>query len=678
MKKCLLLAVLAVLPGRLYAYPLDFKLSSSTLAGACSAAKAKAESRLKDLAALKAPTFQNAIVGFSDALSDLSDEAAVPMFLGQVSTEKAVRDAGMECDTDISKYFVEVYTREDLFKVLKAAADRREILAGEDARLVEKTLMDFKRSGLDLPPAERAKLREIRQKLVSLSNDFTKEVSETKDFALFTKAQLAGLPEDMVKRLEVVDGKYKVTLDYPDFFPFIDNATDPGARALLYKKFNMRGGEKNKTRLAEILKLRKEAAGLLGYKTHADFVLEDRMAGSVSRAMPFLERLRTRLYEKARPELKELLALKKAEEGPKSDGILQPWDWRYYHEKLMRTKYQVDQNVIKDYFPVDLVIDQMLKVYQELLGVKFTEVVPSDAWHPDVKLYAVSDSRTGVDLGRFYMDLYPREGKYKHAAAFTLIQGRVLPDGSYSKPSSSMVANFDKPTADKPSLMDHNAVETLFHEFGHLMHMTLTHAKYQRFSGVSVARDFVETPSQMFENWVWDEGVLDRMSGFYKDRAKKLPKEIIRRMIAAKTVDSGLKYLRQNFFATYDLTLHTQDVADTTALYGKLMKEIALIPMPAGVMPETSFTHLMGYDAGYYSYLWSEVFAQDAFSRFEKEGLLNQDVGRDFRKWVLEPGGSLGEEVSLRSFLGREPDDNAFLKAIGIGAKPAQSKTTKP
>ena len=669
-----LLACLA-LDARAGFYPLDFTISAQALKEACAAAQAKAEGRLQALAGETAPDFRKAFTAFGEIMGDLDDETAAPIFLGQVSPDKAVRDAGTDCDTAVSKYAVDVYSRAGLFKVLKAAADRGELLEGEDARLFEKVLLDFKRSGLDLPDAEREKLKELRQKIVSLSNDFSKEVAETGDFALFTEAQMAGTPEDMRKRLDQVDGKYKVTLDYPDYFPFVENAKDPEARRILEGKFNLRGGQKNKARLKEVLALRVEAAKLLGYKTHAHFVLEERMAKTPEAVMAFLDGLRRKLYLKGRPELKDLLALKAAEEGPRSDGVLHAWDWRYYHEKLMRTRYQVDQQKIKEYFPTDLVVEQMLAIYQELLGLKFRDLGPMGAWHPDVKVYEISDSRTGVVLARFFMDLYPREGKYKHAAAFTLIQGRVLPDGSYQKPLSAMVANFDKPTAEKPSLLQHGDVETLFHEFGHIMHQTLTRARYRRFSGTAVARDFVECPSQMFENWVWDEGILQRMSGHYADRAQKLPQDMIRRMLAARLVDAGLKYLRQNFFATYDMTLNTAGASDTTELYARLMPEVSLIPMSPGVIPEASFTHEMGYDAGYYGYLWSEVFAQDAFSRFEADGILNEETGRDFRRWVLEPGGSREESVSLKGFLGREPNDEAFLRELGIGtpgAKPAK------
>ncbi len=667
LRACLVLALCAA-----PAAALDFGPTPAALTKTCADAKALAEKRFAALASAK-PDFKSTFVEFQDILADLQDATSIPQFLGQVAVDKAVRDAGLACDTDISKYAVDVYAREPLYKAMKAAADRGELLEGEDARLVEKTLLDFKRSGLGLPPEQREKLKSLRQRLVELSNDFTKEVSETKDHALFTEAQMAGVPADMLKRLEKVDGKYKVTLDYPDYYPFLDNAKDPAARRVLEAKFNLRGGEANKKRLAEVLRLRDEAAKLLGYRNHAEYVLEERMAGKPETAMSFLSGLREKLYRKGRPELKALAALKDKEEGSKSDRVLHAWDWRYYHNALMKTRYQVDKQKVKEYFPTDHVVAEMLKVYQEVLGLRFREVAPAEAWHPEVKRFEVSDSRTGVAVSQFFMDLYPREGKYKHAAAFTLIQGRVLPDGSYSKPVSAIVANFDKPTAEKPSTIPHSEVETLFHEFGHIMHQTLTRAKYQRMSGTAVARDFVESPSQMFENWVWDPALLARISGHYADRSQKLPKEIVAKMLAARNADSGLIYLRQNFFATYDMTLHTAaELPDTTALYAKLMKEVSLIPMSAGVMPESSFTHLMGYDAGYYGYLWSEVYAQDGFSRFEKEGLLNEKTGRDYRREVLERGGSRDEGVSLRAFLGREPSDAAFLKGIGLDLKAAQ------
>ncbi|HVE14221.1 MAG TPA: M3 family metallopeptidase, partial [Elusimicrobiota bacterium] len=273
-------------------------------------------------------------------------------------------------------------------------------------------------------------------------------------------------------------------------------------------------------------------------------------------------------------------------------------------------------------------------------------------------------------LAHFYMDLYPREGKYKHAAAFPLVSGRLLAGGAYQQPAAAIVANFNKPTAEAPSLLTHQEVETFFHEFGHIMHMTLTKAKYARFSGSGTAQDFVEAPSQMLENWVWRPEIVKRLSGHYKSPAKTLPRDVLDRMIEAKNLDSGLKYLRQAFFATYDMALHLGTDADPDALYARLMEEISLIPMTPGTRPAASFGHLMdGYDAGYYGYLWSKVYAQDMFSRFEAEGVMSPKLGALYRKEILEPGGGRDEAVSLRAFLGREPSETPFLKSIGLDAK---------
>ncbi|MFA6003537.1 MAG: M3 family metallopeptidase, partial [Elusimicrobiota bacterium] len=350
---------------------LDFGLNAAAIAQMCSGAKTRSEERLKELAAVKEPSFRSVFLPFANILSDLQDETAVPMFLFHVGADQAVREAAMACDTEISKYGLDIFTREDIYGTLKAAADRGELLAGEDARLVEKTLLDFKRSGMGLPAADREKLKSLRKRLVELSNDFSKEVAENKDYALFPPAQMTGVPADMLARLSREGDKYKVSLDYPDYFPFMQTAKDPEARRILENKFNLRGGEKNKQRLAEILKLRDEAAKLLGYKDHAAYVLEERMAADSDEVFKFLDSLRQKLYLKAKPELQALAALKKQEQGAKSDGVIHAWDWRYYHDQLMKKRYAVDQQKIKEYFPTDLVIEQGLKIFQETLGLRF-------------------------------------------------------------------------------------------------------------------------------------------------------------------------------------------------------------------------------------------------------------------------------------------------------------------
>jgi thimet oligopeptidase len=650
---------------------LNYDITPAALMEHCAQSKKRAESSLAGIASLPATarTFDNTPWALDRALAQLNDDAASDQFMKYVHLSSAVRAAANDCETLLGQFGVETYSRPDLYEAVKAYAAKGEKTAGEDARLVEKELLDFRRSGLELPKDKRDEVKVIRTKLVELEALFGKNINEVKDFALFTREELAGAPDDFVDRLEKVDGKYKVTLDYPDYFPFMENVTVGASRKVLEGKFNDRAARENLSILKEVLALREKAAKLMGYPNHAAFILEDRMAKDHKTVRAFYERLVAKLKPLAQDELKTLVALKYVFEGKDSDGVIHAWDYRFYDNALKRTKYSVDAQQIKEYFPADLVTEQMLVVYQKLLGLKFRQVPGAAVWHPDVKLYEITDASGGEPIGYFYLDLFPREGKYKHAAAFTMIQARALPEGGYQKPVSSMEANFNKATADKPSLLTHDEVETFFHEFGHIMHQTLTKSRYSRFAGTSVARDFVEAPSQMLENWVWDPAVLAQLSGHYKDHSKKLPKDLLEKMIAAKNVDSGLYNLRQVLFGAVDQLYHTDPPSDTTKAYGYLMKEVSLIPMSDGTHPEASFGHLMGYDAGYYGYLWSKVYAQDMFSRFEAAGgPLDAAVGRAYRKDILEVGSARDEMDSLKAFLGREPREDAFLRSIGLKA----------
>ena len=652
---------------------LDFDATPAAIGDSCKAVKKRAESRLAELVSLPdgVRTFDNTPVALDRALAQLNDEASSLQFLKYVSVSSSVRAAGNECETLLGQFAVETYSREDLFRAVKAYAAKGEALTGEDARLLEKELLDFRRSGLELPKEKRDEVKAIRTKLVELESTFGKNINEYKDFGLFTREELDGAPEDFIERLEKVDGKFKVTLDYPDYFPFMDNVRVGASRKIMEGKYNNRATRENLPLLKDVLALREKAAHLMGYPTHAAFVLEDRMAKDPKTVRAFYERLVKKLKPLAQEELKVLVALKYVFEGAASDGKINAWDYRFYDNSLKKTLHSVDAQKIKEYFPADLVTEQMFAVYQKILGLKYRQVPGAATWHPDVKLYEISDAAGGEPIAYFYADLFPREGKYKHAAAFTLIQGRMLPEGKYQKPVSAMVANFNKPTADKPSLLTHDEVETFFHEFGHIMHQTLTKGRHSRFAGTSVARDFVEAPSQMLENWVWDPAVLASLSGHYKDRSQKLPKDLLARMIAAKDVNSGLYHLRQVLFGAVDQLYHNDPPSDTTKAYGYLMKEITMIPMSEGSHPEASFGHLMGYDSGYYGYLWSKVYAQDLFSRFEAAGgPLDEAVGRAYRKEILEPGSTRDEMESLKTFLGREPREDAFLKSIGFKTAP--------
>lgn len=653
---------------------LNWDAAPQEIADGCQSAKARAEMDLTAIVRLPASarTFDNTVAGLDRALADLKDRAASAVFLKYVSVSSAARDAANDCETSLGQFQVDVFTREDLYAALGAYAAKKEALAKEDKRLLEKTLLAFERNGLGLPLEKREALKSIRKRLVQLEADFGKNLNEVTDAALFTREELEGLPEDFIARLSTEGARYKVTVKYPDYFPVMDNARRPQTRRRMEALFNNRAAKANLPILKEAIRLRAEAAQLLGHKNHAEFVLTERMAKNPETVWVFLRRLERRLKPLGKKELAELLALKEKEEGSE-DRVLRAWDWRYYDNQLVKARYQVDHQAIKDYFPLERVTEGMFGVYQRLFGVKFTERKDAALWHPDVRLYEIADAAGGEPFAYFYMDLFPRDGKYGHAAAFDLVLGRALPDGSYQKPVAALVANFEKPAAGRPSLLRHGPrgeIETYFHEFGHIMHQTLTRARHARFSGANTAWDFVEAPSQMLENWIWDPALAAELSGHYQDPAKKIPAELFARVRAARRVNEGLKSLRQIFFGAIDMTYHTQDaVEDTTAEYRRLMERVSLIPMSPGTHPEASFGHLFGYDAGYYSYMWSKVYAEDMFSRFEAEGLLNTALGRRYRQEILEKGGGRDELDSVRAFLGRDPSEDAFLKSLGLDPK---------
>ena len=647
---------------------LHFDYKAEELAPAEAAARVKLE---KDLAALIAipqaeRTFDNTIMGYERAFDNYGNALGMSGFLSYVSTDKKFRDAANDLQMQISQYMVDVATRRDVYKAIREYTDTNPKLDPVQAKLVKEMLIGFKNSGMDLNDADLEKFKALNKEKAEYIIKFDKNIQEYKDPLAVTKAQLKGLGEDYIQKLaKTEDGNYLVTLDYPDYVPFMQNADDEQARKELEFKFNRRGGQENVELLEKTLTLRREIAHLLGYKNHAELRLEDRMAKNPKTVMTFLKDLQKKLKPLGKKEDKEMIAYKNSKTG-KNSRTLYSWESGYWSNKFRKENLELDSEKIKEYFPSQVVIDGMLDLFGGVFGITF-EPVDIPVWHPDVKAFKIKDKATGELVAYFYMDLYPREGKYKHAACFGLVDGEEKQDGTYQIPFVAIVANLNKPSGDTPSLLKHGEVETLFHEFGHVLHNALTKAKYSAFSGTSVSWDFVEAPSQMLERWAWDPQVLKKISKHYKT-GEPLPDELIKRMIAAKNFGAGGMYLRQDFFAQYDMTLHTADTTpDSTKLYFELTKKIRGLPLTKGTIPQASFGHIMGgYDAGYYGYLWSEVIAEDFFGEFKKHGIFNPETGLKFRREILEKGGTLDEEKMVENFLGRPVDNKPFLKSIGL------------
>lgn len=587
-------------------------------------------------------------------------------FMGYVHPDKDVRSAAKDAEEKLDKFGVEIIFRDDLNEAVQeyAATDDAGSLDGERARFLDFTLRDLRRAGHDLDAATRAAVKAKTERLVELGVRFQQNIDEWQDWILVTREDLEGLPESFIGSLETDEesGMLKVTIDYPQLIPFQENARRRDLREELRFKFNTVAIEENRKILEEAVRLRQEIAEAFGQETWAHHRLEERMAKTPERVASFYEELEQPLTLKGKEEVATVAALLQQDTD---EDIVQVWDWAYYDTQQRKNDYGVDNFEVAEYFPLAQVLDGMFELTSEMFGISFEEIEDFDTWHPDVQLFAVNDTETGEELGRFYLDLFPREGKFGHAAEFPLVPGRRLEDGSYQKPVCAMVANFTKPTAKAPSLLQHSEVETLFHEFGHVLHQNLGRTEFARFSGTNTERDFVEAPSQIMQHWIWRSEVLARFARHY-ETGEPIPEDLVDQLVAARKLNKAMWQLRQMQFGWWDQQIHGGPDPDLDEIYEKGV-EISLLPMHAGTFPLASFGHLMsGYDASYYGYMWAEAFGDDMFSRFEEEGVTNPQVGMAYRREILERGGSLDADELLRRFLGREPDNKAFLKKLGI------------
>jgi len=562
------------------------ELTPVQLGEACAAAMRACDEGIEAIVAVAdgRRTFANTLLALEEAVEPVSQASGQYAFMAYVSADDALRTAAREWDEKLDKYMVGLSFRLDLYAAIKAFAGTAEAseLEGEDARWLAHELRDYRRNGFDLPVEQRNQVRVLFDELVGLDVKFRKNIDDYEDGIVVTREQLAGMPGAWIENLAKVDEggitKYRVSLDYPEIQPFMANSPDEGLRRELFEKDQRKGGAENVQVLERAIAVRAEIAVLLGYDSWAAYRTEIRMAGTRQAVETFLGDLREKVAVKAAADLEEMQGL--AKQRTRSDTV-NIWDWRYWHNELLKTKYAVDDFEVAKYFPLDAVIAGLFDVYQTLLGVRFTEAADARRWHPDVRAYNIVEAGGGEPFARFYMDLFPRPNKYGHAAAFTLRRGRVLADGSYQQPVSAIVANFTKPSATQPSLLRHTEVVTFFHEFGHIMHQTLTRARRARFSGTQTERDFVEAPSQMLEHWCWEPGVLAGFSRHF-ETGEPLPQGLVDAMVAAKNLNSGVMTLRQLFFATLDLTYHSPGFGgDTTAALREL-HEITGFPYTEG------------------------------------------------------------------------------------------------
>lgn len=618
-------------------------------------------------------TFNNTVRALDDVLWQASITANRFALIKETSTNPALREAATEAIKVLQEWAVGVEYREDVYRVIKAYADTKPRLTGEDAKLLEETMRDYKRAGLALPKPQRDEVEQLRKELAKLCTDFDSNITKAQKALRFTRAELEGVPETFLTQPGIKTGEDEYTIHVNvtwQYLTVMENAKREDVRQRVLVEHHKLAKEVNMPLLERILALRSLIARKLGYASWADYQIEVKMAKTAAKAIEFERKLVAGLQPKFEAELAELRKLKIAETGNPNANI-ELWDWRYYAEQLKKTKYNVDAEQLRVFFPLQRTLDGMFKIYERIFSVRFIQVDPPYKWADEIQLWAVCDADTGEPLGLFYLDMYPRPGKYNHFAVFELVGGKLLPDGRYQRPVVAMVCNFPPPQPDKPSLLKHSEVETLFHEFGHVMHNVLTRAKFARFAGSNVPRDFVEAPSQMLENWVWDKQVLDSFAAHYSDPTRKIPAEILNQLKAAKLAVEGTRYRRQLAFGLMDLTLHTQinetNCSDTLRIANKVLSDVFL-PVPEDSAIPAYFGHLTGYDAAYYSYAWADAISSDMATVFEQapDRYFDVQAGRKLRKEIYEVGDSRDVNVSIEKFLGRPPSLEPFLRKIGV------------
>lgn len=650
---------------------LRFDYTPQEIASLEQAASQELEDSLAALTAVPAQqrTFENTVLALEKAYTQYWFVPKNLSLLAYFHKDASVREAAAVLETQGSKKKAEIFARRDVYRSLKEYAQTNPKLAHEDARLLNKWLERYERAGMSLTDSKLKKYLKLNDERLEKITRYNVNLNNYKDELPLTAEQLKGMGETYVKRLEKTkDGKYIVTLKYPDYNPFMANAQDDGARKALQTKFARRGGKENVKLLEDTLVLRRKQAALLGYKQYPDFVLPVRMAKTQDNLRAFLKDLQKQVTPLAQAEMDQYLALKNKTLGTTSKKI-NGWELGYWANQYKKAFYQVDDEKIKEYFPVQTVINGMFEIFGGIFGLTF-EKADLPTWHPDVQTWIIKDAATGQTISYFYMDLYPRDGKYTHAATWSFVDRFQLPDGQYQIPSVVIAANFSPAANGVPALLGHGEVETLFHEFGHVLQMSLATSKYASLTGDNVAWDYIETHSQLLENWAWQPQVLKKISSHYQT-GQQIPDELINSMVKSRHAGEATAFLRQNFLGQFDLEAHAKNRrVNTTKLYAKMMKDITGIEMTPDTYPQASFGHIMSltdpYDVGYYVYAWSLVIAQDIFSQFEEQGLFNKELGAKLRTYIYTPGTVYDENEMVEKFLGRPYNNRAFLKSLGV------------
>lgn len=627
-----------------------------------------------------APNFENTIVALESA-SELSEKIAlIYSNLEVANADEALQALAKEIYPKLTALSSDISLDEEIFKKVKIVYDQRAQLnlSMEQSRLLEKTFLSFSRNGALLATADKEKLRQIDQELSVLGPKFSENVLKaTNSFEIFfdNKQDVEGLPEGALEGAAAMaeakgkPGQWLFNLQIPSYLPFMTYAKNRNLREKMWRVYAGRAFEgefSNQDVIKKIVTLRSQRANLLGFKTHAEFVLAERMAKNPTTVFDFLDKILQASKLAGKKDVAEVAAFAK-----KTDELtdIMPWDFAYYSEKLKEEKYAFNEEDLRPYFKLENVVEGVFAHAKKLYGLTFKENKEIPVYHPEVKAYEVFEEVSGKYMGLFYTDFFPRETK-KGGAWMTQYRNQGLNDGVMKRPHVSIVCNFTKPTPTKPSLLTYDEVRTLFHEFGHALHGMLSECTYQSLSGPNVYWDFVELPSQIMENWVGEKEGLDLFARHYETN-EPMPADLVEKLKASQKFQAGYMSCRQIQFGLMDMAWHTADpslITDVATFEENATAETRLFPKVEGANSSASFSHIFagGYSAGYYSYKWAEVLDADAFEYFLEKGLFNQEVAQKFKDNILSKGGTEHPMELYKRFRGREPDPKALLRRDGL------------
>ena len=625
------------------------------------------------------PNFHNTIEALEFSGEQLDRITSIFFNLNSAETNDEIQKIAQTVSPLLSDFSNDIRLNKDLFERIKEVYNQKDSLnlTVEQNTLLDKKFKSFSRNGANLPEEKKNKLREIDKELSKLSLKFGENVlAETNKYELHitNEKDLSGLPNGAIEAAkDEAKNKGKegwiFTLNYPSYVPFVTYADNRELRKQMSLAFGSKSFNNddldNQSNVLEIAKLRHERANLLGYKTHAHFVLEERMAKTPEKVSSFLEDLLKKAKPAAQREFSQLLEFAK-----ELDGLdeLQKWDGAYYIEKLKKKLFNLDDEKLKPYFKLDNVINGVFTISQKLYGLQFEEIFDIDKYHQDVKTYKVTDDK-GSLVSIFYADFHPRPGK-RNGAWMTSYKSQYIKEGENSRPHVSIVCNFTKPTETKPSLLTFNEVTTLFHEFGHALHGMLANTTYPSLSGTSVFWDLVELPSQILENWCYEKEALEIFAKHY-ETGEVLPMEYVKKIKESSTFMEGMATLRQLSFGLLDMNWHGVDpstIKNVKEYEDKTFKETSLYPKTPQTCMSTSFSHIFqgGYSSGYYSYKWAEVLDADAFEFFKENGIFDKETAEKFKNNILSKGGTEDPMILYKQFRGQEPKPEALLRRAGL------------